>query len=324
MEVLYHRGIHLPGLSLWLDPHLVQPAAVVTHAHSDHSRPHRRVISTVATAALMRARGLVRPEFQTVAYREPVPWEGGTITLYPAGHILGSAQALVECDGRRLLYSGDFKLAPGAAAEPAEVPQADIVIMETTFGRPRYRFPRCDQVAGEIEQFCRGALADGAVPALFCYSLGKCQELVARLAACGLPLFLEDAHFAMTCCYRELGAALPEVQRIPAEGRPEGVVLCSSSARREPWWPRLGRVRTAYVSGWAAEPGARWRFRTDAAFPLSDHADHPALLEYVERTGAGRVYTVHGFAEEFSGELRRRGYWSEPLREPGPQLAFGY
>ncbi len=70
------------------------------------------------------------------------------------------------------------------------------------------------------------------------------------------------------------------------------------------------------------DSGARWRFGTDAAFPLSDHADYDDLLEYVRRTGARAVHTMHGFADEFARDLRRLGYWAEPLREPGVQLSL--
>src|SRR5687767_4703410 len=139
MQVLYQRGIHLPGPALWLDPHRPQPLAVVSHAHADHVQGHDDVVSSVPTAAFMRLRGVTKPRFKTLRFGQPHRIGAAKVTLYPAGHILGSAQALVEYDGIRLLYSGDFKLRPGKSTEPIEVPEADVVVMETTFGRPRYR-----------------------------------------------------------------------------------------------------------------------------------------------------------------------------------------
>jgi Cft2 family RNA processing exonuclease len=322
MQVLYRCGIHLPGPSVWLDPHAVQSVAVVSHAHADHVQQHEDVISTVATSAMMRLRGIVRSRFRTPAYGEPVDVGGARVTLYPAGHILGSAQALVEWEGTRLLYSGDFKLRPGRSAELVEVPQADVVIMETTFGRPRYRFPDTESIVGEILDFCRKSLADGFAPVLFCYSLGKGQELLACLEGAEFPIYLHPKHWEMAALYRDFGVKLPPFRKFQPGQKLDGALLCASSSRKTHWFGRLHAVRTAYVSGWAIDHGARWRFRTDEAFPLSDHADYDDLLEYVRLTGARTVYTMHGFAEDFAADLRRRGLWSEPLREPGPQLSL--
>src|SRR5688572_31045665 len=125
MQVLYRRGIHLPGPNLWLDPHDPQPVAFVTHGHADHVQRHDQVFTTVATAAIMRLRGVTRCEFRTLRYRERHQVGDASVTLYPAGHILGSAQVLVEWNDTRLLYSGDFKLRGCRSAEAVEVPEAD-------------------------------------------------------------------------------------------------------------------------------------------------------------------------------------------------------
>src|SRR5690606_38919842 len=121
------------------------------------------------TAAMMQLRGTRRCEFQRMLFKEPVEVGGAQVSLFPAGHILGSSQVLVEHEGKRLLYSGDFKLREGLSAEAIEVPTADILIMETTFGLPRYRFPDCEEVMEQIIAFCRRALEDGCTPVLFCY-----------------------------------------------------------------------------------------------------------------------------------------------------------
>lgn len=322
MQVLYRRGIFLPGPTLWLDPHDAQPVAFVTHGHADHVQRHDRVFTTAATAAIMRLRGVTRCEFRTLRYGQPHAVGNATVTLYPAGHILGSAQVLVEWQGTRLLYSGDFKLRSGRSAEAVEVPEADVVVMETTFGKPRYRFPESDVVVEQIRAFCLSTLEEGETPVLFCYSLGKGQEVLACLAGLECPIYLHTAHWKVANLYRDLGVKLPPFQRYQPGQKLDGVLLCAPGCRRGRWFHNLPRIRTAYISGWAMDSGARWRFGTDAAFPLSDHADYDDLLEYVSRTGAKAVHTMHGFAEEFARDLRRRGYWAEPLREPGPQLSL--
>jgi Cft2 family RNA processing exonuclease len=322
MQVSYKRGIHLPGPGLWLDPHDAQLAAIVSHAHADHVQHHDHVFTSVPTAAMMRLRGVTRCRFHTLPYGRPLEVDRARVTLYPAGHILGSAQVLVEWEETRLLYSGDFKLRPGRSAEPTEVPAADVVIMETTFGRPRYRFPETETVIEEIRQFCRKALDEDCAPVLFCYSLGKGQEVLACLEGADFPIYLQSSHWDMAALYRDLGVSLPPFQKFQPGQKLDGVLLCASGCRRAQWFGSLRRLRTAYISGWAIDRNACHRFGTDAAFPLSDHADYDDLLEYVRLTGAERIYTVHGFADEFAGDLRRRGHWAEPLREPGPQLSL--
>lgn len=322
MQVHYDAGVHLPGPALWLDPHRPQPVAFISHAHADHVQRHEEVFSSVPTAAMMRLRGITRCRFHTLPYGRPLEVGEARVTLYPAGHILGSAQALVEWQGTRLLYSGDFKLRRGRSAEPIEVPEADVVIMETTFGRPRYRFPQTEAVVEDIVRFCEEALAAGRSPVLFSYSLGKGQELLACLEDAPFPVYLHATHWEMASLYRDFGVKLPAFQKYQPGQRLDGPLLCSSGCRRAVWFGRIRRPRTAYISGWAMDYNAPWRFRSDTAFPLSDHADYDDLLEYVRRTGATRVYTMHGFAEEFARDLRREGLWAEPLREPGLQLTL--
>ncbi|HVF10627.1 MAG TPA: hypothetical protein VNA16_07485 [Abditibacteriaceae bacterium] len=313
MEICYNNGIHLPGPQLWLDPHAAQPCAVVSHAHADHIQCHERVLCSASTAAMMRLRGALGCKFQTLPYRQPVETGAARVTLYPAGHILGSAQVLVEWQGVRLLYSGDFKLRPGLSAEPIEVPPADIVIMETTFGKPQYCFPEAEAVVNQIKEFCVRSLRDGEAPILFCYSLGKGQEVLAGLAGVDFPIYLHTAHWQMASLYREFGVKLPFFRKYQPGQKLDGVLLCASGCRRGAWFAGLGRIRTAYVSGWALDPGACRRFGTDAAFALSDHAGYDDLKEYARLTGAQTIYTVHGFTSEFAAALRRDGYQAQPL-----------
>lgn len=322
MQVLYQHGVHLPGPGLWLDPHRPQPVAVVSHAHADHVQKHEEVLSSVPTAAMMKLRGVTRCRFRTMPYRQPSEMDAARVTLFPAGHILGSAQVLVEWEDVRFLYSGDFKLRPCLSAEAVEVPAADVVVMETTFGKPRYRFPKTEDVVEDIRLFCRSSLDAGYSPVLFCYSLGKGQEVLASLAGVDYPIYLHSAHWDMSALYRDFGVKLPPFQKFQTGQKLDGVLLCAPGCRRARWFNSLNGIRTAYISGWALDSGARWRFGTDAAFPLSDHADYDDLLEYVRKTGAKSIYTMHGFADEFAGDLRKRGYWAEPLKEPGPQLTL--
>jgi DNA ligase-1 len=317
-----HGGIHLPALQLWLDPHDRRAApdrVFVSHAHSDHIAGHQEVILSGPTARLMRARLAGERTEHVLPFGEPRLFTTGgrswQITLLPAGHILGSAMCLLEAAHQTLLYTGDFKLRRGWSAEPCEPRHAEVLIMETTYGRPAYRFPPTADVIAGVIRFCREALDNGESPVLLGYSLGKSQELLRGLSDAGLPLLLHEQIYRLTHIYEQLGQTFPPYTRWgqqPATGR---VLLCPPLANLAGVLREIGPVRTAVLTGWAVDRDCRFRYGTDAAFPLSDHADFPDLIEFVQRVAPQRVFTLHGFAAEFAQALRERGFEAQALSE---------
>ncbi len=308
-DVQHRNGIWLPQAGWWLDARAPVARSFVSHAHFDHVAAHREILCSAATARLIRAR-FPRKRIEHVlrfGQTEPLS-EAVAVTLYPAGHILGSAQCLLRhADLGRLLFTGDFKLQPGHAAEPCATPAADVLIMETTFGRPHYVFPPSEEVLAAIVGFCRDALAAGAVPVLFAYSLGKSQELLAGLGSAELPIMLHAETWRLTRIYADLGVTFPAHREFAAEAVAGHVVICPPQPADSPFLAKIGPRRTAVVTGWALDSSAVYRYRCNAAFPLSDHADYADLLRFVERVGPKRVLTVHGFAAEFARDLRARG-----------------
>jgi Cft2 family RNA processing exonuclease len=206
-----------------------------------------------------------------------------------------------------LLYTGDCKLRAGLAAEPCVTPRADVLIMETTFGLPRYVFPPAAQVRAEIAGFCRQALAEETTPVLVGYSLGKSQELLRGLAATRLPVMLHPQTYKITRIYEELGMKFPPYRLFAADAVAGHVVICPPQSDRSALLQAIPKRRTAAITGWALDPGAIYRYQCDAVFPLSDHADFPDLLALVDRVQPRLVFTLHGFAREFARTLRARG-----------------
>jgi len=308
ITILHQRGLHLPEHGLWLDPHRAKPLAFVSHAHSDHIARHREVLMTAATARFMRERlGGNRTE-HIAAFGETCEFATGRATLLPAGHILGSAQIFFETDAGSLLYTGDFKLAPGLTAERCEWRRADTLVMETTFGLPRYVMPPRAEVAARVVNFCRETLDAGAVPVLLGYSLGKAQEIIRIVLAAGLTPMLHESVWKITEIHRELCAEFPGGSvRFRAASAKGHVVVFPPNAANSAELEKIGARRTAILTGWALDPGAKYRSRCEEAFPLSDHADYDELLRYVELVQPKRVLTMHGFAAEFAADLRRRG-----------------
>jgi Cft2 family RNA processing exonuclease len=323
-DVQYRRGLWLPQTGWWLDAQSRVDRSFVSHAHSDHIAAHREIICTAATARLMRARLPGRRSEHHLPYGQPENLTSDTtIALHPAGHILGSAQCLLNhAHNGTLLYTGDFRLRAGHPAEPCAAPPADVLIMETTFGLPRYVFPPVEQVIAAITAFCCESLADGVTPVLCAYSLGKSQELLLALAAAQLPVMVDAQILKMTRIYEELGLKFPPYRLFDAESVAGHVVICPPMSRRAAFFKCLPGSRVAAVTGWALDPGAEYRYQCDAVFPLSDHADFPDLLAFVDRVQPRLVYTVHGFAQEFARTLRARGIEAWALGA-GNQLELG-
>ena len=309
-------GIYLPQVGLWMDPKKPQDRAVVTHAHYDHLAGHREILTSPATARLLRVRLPKRTKIRAVPFGEPLSLgRGASFTLLPAGHILGSAMVWVRRrEGRRetrLLYTGDFKLRGGRTSERCEPKRADVLVMETTFGRPEYRFPPEKKVVAEMIHFCRKAGREGKVPVLLGYSLGKSQEILQHMGSAGFPILMDAAGHRMSEVYRELGQALPPAGRLGkiTEEKVRGhLLIVPPSMARKKGLEVLRNRRVGVVTGWALDRGAIYRYGCDEAFALSDHADYGELIEMVEKVKPREIRTVHGYAQEFAMDLQERGW----------------
>src|SRR3984893_11707872 len=321
IHVRYDRGLYLPAQDLWLDPWDAKPFAFVSHAHSDHIAPHDEIIVSERTARLMQARLPGTRIEHVLPFGERRTVHDLNVMLLPAGHIFGSAQFFLFTEKETLLYTGDFKLRPGKSAEPAQWRQADTLIMETTFGRPRYRFPPTEQVVDQVVAFCRETLDVGAVPVLLGYSLGKGQEILCSLDGAGLTPMLHGSIYQMTQIYEQFGQSFCKYVRYNANQVGGKVLICPPSANRSRMLEKSQRKRVAMISGWAVDPNAVYRYQVDAAFPLSDHADYDDLLRYVDLVQPKRVLTLHGFAVEFARDLRDRGVEAWALSDEN-QLEF--
>jgi DNA ligase-1 len=315
IHVRFERGVYLPTQGLWMDPWDSKDFAFVSHAHSDHIARHHEIIVSERTARFMRARLPGKRREHVLPFGETRCLHGMDITLLPAGHVFGSAQLLLSSGNETLLYTGDFKLRPGKSAEPLQWRQADTLIMETTFGSPRYQFPPTEKVIDQIVAFCRDALDDGVVPVILGYSLGKAQEILCSLDGAGLTPMLHGSVFQMTRLYEQSGQSFCKYVRYNRDDVAGKVLICPPSANHSAMLTKIPLKRVAMISGWAIEPNAIYRYQVDAAFPLSDHADYNDLLRYVDLVQPKRVLTLHGFAAEFARDLRDRGMEAWALSE---------
>jgi Cft2 family RNA processing exonuclease len=312
-HVVWDHGVSLPGHRLWLDPLVVRTFAFISHAHTDHARRHREALLTPQTLALIpesrRPRG-----WRMLGYDEPMSRGRATVTLLPAGHMLGSAQLLFEHDGIRLLYTGDIKLRVPGTRTPTHIPPAEVLIIESTYGRPHFRFGDPDSTVEAIAMWCRRALDSRVTPVLLCHALGKTEEVMLALAPYGFEFALEKRCVPCAQAYVSAGRPLPDWIELNGGHAPGRVVIAPPAGKDEV--RQLGRYRTALVSGWAKDTEFARLFGADATFDLSDHCDFDELFEVVERSGADQVYTVHGYTDDFARHLQRRGIRASALEKP--------
>jgi len=314
------HGLRLRGTQLYLEPLGRPPLGFLAHARGARATLPERTVASGPTVALLEAaqpRALLRSAALPAAYGKSFALGQLRLTLHPAGHILGSAQLRCEADGIDVLYAGD--LGNGSlTAEPLEQMACSTLVLRATYGHPRFLFPPREELLGRVVLFVERSLADGKVPVLLTSPIGAAQDLVVHLARLGFTPRLHGSALRACAVYRAQGVKLPEVLGLDGPPGPRDVLLLPPQQRSEKIVRTLGRpARTCFLSGRAQDglpPGV------DEGLPLSDHAGQRELIAYALRSGARRVITTHGHAEELAQALRARGLDAHAVREHGRQL----
>lgn len=316
LVILRPEGLYCPQGGFYIDPWRPVERAVITHAHADHARGgHRHYLCAAEAREVMRAR-LGAVSLQTLAWGESVSLGATRVSFHPAGHVLGSAQVRIECAGRVWVVTGDYKLAPDPTCRPFEPVRCEVLVTESTFGLPVYRWDPPGRVFADILQWWQDCATERRPCVLFAYSLGKAQRLIAGLFEAGglaLPgaLAIHPAIEALNRAYRASGVGIAECEQwAPASGRKleSGTLLIAPPAvAGSAALDRGAEARLGVASGWMQVRGARRRRGVDRGFVLSDHADWPALNQAITASGATRVIVTHGFESVMVRHLREAG-----------------
>jgi len=319
--VLTPQGLHCPRGGFHIDPWEPVARAVLTHAHADHARPGSGAYLCAEPGVAIARHRLEGATVEGWPYGERRQIGDVTVSLHPAGHVLGSAQVRLEVDGEVWIASGDYKRVPDPTCALFEPQRAHVFLTEATFGIPVFRWDPTATVIEDVLRWWEVNRESGRPSLLFCYVLGKAQRLLAEMATrTDRRVFAHGAIAGMTDLYRDAGVRMLPLDRVAdtARGRDFAgeLVLAPITARGTPWMKRFGEASIALVSGFMRVRGERRRRSVDRGFALSDHADWPALLDTVRETGAERVLVTHGYAVPLAQRLRELGLQAEALETP--------
>jgi putative mRNA 3-end processing factor len=307
------QGLYCEPGKFFIDPSRPVERAVITHGHSDHARAgHGKVLATAETVAIMKARlgSECAQSFTAHPYGVSLTLHEASITLLPAGHILGSAQVLIEHRGARAVVSGDYKRHADPTAVPFELARCDLFVTEATFGLPVFRHEPAEGEIGRLiqslEDFPERAHLVGV------YSLGKCQRLIALLRRAGYErtIYLHGALQRMCDLYVGLGINLGSLKLVEGMDRAAlagQVVLAPPGALSDRWSRRLADPVTAFASGWMRVRGRARQRGVELPLVISDHADWPELIQTIGETGAEEVWVTHGREEALVRQIELMG-----------------
>jgi putative mRNA 3-end processing factor len=312
------RGLYCPPGDFYIDPAKAVQTAVVTHAHGDHLREG-------SARMLMAAPGLGIARKRLNDARNVVPMEYGapftlgtvTVSLHPAGHILGSAQVRLEHEGQVWVVSGDYKRQPDPTCAPFEPLECDVFISETTFGQPHFVWPETTAVVGNIVRWWQINRERGKNSVLFCYALGKAQRVLAELLRhTREPVHVHGEIATLVEVYRAAGIDMVPTVPVTATSAAQlqgALLMATPTMSRSSWLRRLGSGTRAFCSGWMLLEGESQRRGYDMGFVLSDHADWPALVNTCRESRARRILLMHGRTDRLAAHLMDLGLDAAPL-----------
>src|SRR5918998_446698 len=293
----FPEGIYVRPADAWIDPSQPKPRALVTHGHADHARGgHGKVWATPETVAIMECR--YGPQNGTaLAYGEAMKLGEVELSFVPAGHVLGSAQLVLDYNGERVVVSGDYKRRPDPSCAPFEPGPGDIFITEATFGLPVFRHP---DTASEMDRLLERLHANPDRCVLVgAYALGKAQRVIMELRRRGHhdPIYIHGALQRLCELYEEHGVSLGDIRPATGAGKDElrgKIVLCPPGALNDRWSRRLPDPITAMASGWMRVRQRARQRNVELPLIISDHADWDELTATIQELAPTEVWITHG------------------------------
>ena len=313
-----NKGIYCEQGDFYIDPWRPVNLAVTTHGHADHVKwGNNAYLCHELTKPILQHRLGADLNIQTLPYNEEISINGVRLSLFPAGHVIGSSQIRLEYKGEVCVVSGDYKVEYDGISTAFEPVKCHSFVSESTFGLPIYKWQPQQQIFKQITDWVSDNRDKGKTSVLVAYSLGKAQRLIKNLDQCG-NIYVHNSIANLNDGFLRAGVDLPETIRISPEIKKEtlqqGLVIVPPALADGKWIKTLQNAATGVCSGWMrVRAGRRWR-SADAGFALSDHADWPGLLAAIKATDAEKVFVTHGFTSTFSKYLNEIGIASEEVK----------
>ncbi|MEP7239651.1 MAG: ligase-associated DNA damage response exonuclease [Devosia sp.] len=319
-EPFLSRDLRIIPNGIFIDPPQPRARAIITHGHADHARSgHGAVLATPDTIAIMKTRygDDAAGRWDELPFGETRVIDGVSISLHPAGHILGSAQVLLEYQGQRIVVTGDYKRLEDRTAQHFELIRCDLLVTEATFGLPVFQHPA---PADEIARLLRSvaALPDRA-HVIGCYALGKAQRVISLLRQSGYdaPIYLHGAMLRLCDLYVERGIPLGDLRPsldVPKAELAGQIVVAPPGAIKDRWSRRLPDPVLAVASGWMSVKQRARQAGVELPLVISDHADWNELRQTISDTGASTIWVTHGREDALVYWSQQQGLAAEPLR----------
>ncbi|MBW2435634.1 MAG: ligase-associated DNA damage response exonuclease [Desulfobacterales bacterium] len=305
-------GIYCRPGDFLIDPWQAVDRAIITHAHADHARPGcRQYLASFDGEGILRLRLGPDIRLQSVDYGEKVTLNGVTVSLHPAGHVLGSAQIRIEHKGEVWVVSGDYKVETDATCRAFEQLKCHTFVTESTFGLPVFKWRPQADIFADINNWWKTNQAQGKTSVLFAYSLGKAQRVIAGLDATIGPIFTHGAVENINQCYQEAGILLPATRHVATVDDKNAfagaMAVAPPSADTPAYTKRFANASKAFASGWMQIRGMRRRRAVDRGFVLSDHSDWSGLIDTIKASEAENIWVTHGYSAEVVQYLQEQG-----------------
>jgi putative mRNA 3-end processing factor len=293
-----------------VDPTSKCDLAVVSHAHSDHLKGHVKIHATPPTLDLARL-NYKRFEAAPLEYHETLDIGPAKVQLAPAGHILGSAQVIIDWHGDRIVYTGDFKLEDNLTCSKAKIHKCDILLIDTTYGRPRYKFPSMVECRDMLLDFVDKHLKKGVTPIIMAYSFGKAQEAMKMLGDEGFEMEVHEKAYDAAQIYIKYGVEIKNINLFNEKPTPGRVLIMPPGVMKYQNTFGWGRKKTCFLSGWTLDRIYHANGSNGYGIPFSDHAGFDDIIRYVEEAKPRRIFTLFG-PPDVAEYLCRLGFKAEP------------
>ena len=314
-------GLFCPLGDFYIDPVRKVDRAFITHGHADHARAgHGAVLATDETLKIMAIRygESFAGTSQIAVPGQAITHNGVNVTFFPAGHVLGSAQILVEKDGLRIVASGDYKRRRDPTCAEFEPVACNVFITEATFALPVFRHPddasEIDKLMRSIKRFPERAHLVGA------YSLGKAQRVIKLIRNAGYDktIHIHGALDRLCRLYEsegiDLGPLAPAtVEKTEKDQFAGALIVGPPAAFSDKWARRFPDPVTSFASGWMRIRQRAKQRGVELPLILSDHADWDELTDTIREIGPEEVWVTHGREEALVRWCELNGFAAKPL-----------